>query len=182
MALKQVEEKMQAAIDHFLQELKNIRTGRANPGMLDHVTLEVYGTQMRLRDVASVTTPEPRQILITPFDTNNVHAIAKGIEKANMGYQPIVDGKVVRINIPQMDAETRKEMVKLAHKRCEECKVSVRHVRRDFLELYRKQKSDGDISEDDLKRFEKVIQEHTDKFCNKADEIAQTKEKEIMHI
>ncbi|MDP1836123.1 MAG: ribosome recycling factor [Chlamydiales bacterium] len=182
MPLKQVEEKMAAAIEHLKQELKNIRTGRANPGMLDNVTLEVYGTQMRLRDVASVTTPEPRQILITPFDANNAHAIAKGIEKANMGYQPVVDGKVVRINIPQMDADTRKEMVKLAYKRCEECKVSVRHVRRDFIEEFRKQKTNGDMSEDDLKRYEKSVQDATDKYCHKADEVVQVKEREILHI
>lgn len=182
MALKHVEEKMQVAIDHLVQELKNIRTGRANPNMLDNVALEVYGTQMRLRDVASVTTPEPRQLVITPFDASNVHSIAKGIEKANLGLQPVVDGKIVRINIPQMNADTRKEMAKLAHKRCEECKVSIRHTRRDFLEEFRKQKNSGDISEDELKRHEKSVQESTDKFCLKTEEIVQAKEKEIMQV
>lgn len=180
--LKNAEDKMQAALEHLKQELKTLRTGRANPSMLDHVSLEVYGTQMRLRDVASVSVPEPRQILITPFDVSNVSAIAKGIDKANLGFQAIVDGKVVRINIPQMDTESRKEMVKQAHKRCEEAKVGIRHVRRDCLEEGRKLKSSGELTEDDLKRVEKVVQEHTDKFCHKADEIVQEKEKEIMHI
>ncbi len=173
---------MQAAIEHLKIELKNLRTGRATPGMLDHVNVEVYGTQMRLRDVASVTAPEPRQLVITPFDVNNVHAVGKGIEKANLGYLPIVDGNVVRINIPQMDQETRKEMVKIAHKRCEEAKVAVRHVRREFIEEVRKQKSDGDITEDDLKRMEKAVQDSTDKFCHKSDEVTHAKEKEIMTI
>ena len=180
--LKLVEEKMAATIEHLKVELKNIRTGRANPGMLDHVTVEVYGSQMRLRDVASVTCPEPRQILISPFDKNNAHIIAKGIEKANLGYQPVVDGNAVRINIPQMDAEMRKEMAKLAHKRGEEAKVGMRHSRPDSIQEARKQKNDGDIAEDDLKRLEKAIQDLTDKYCHKVDETVQGKEKEIMHI
>lgn len=173
---------MTAAIEHLKAELKNIRTSRANPGMLDHVNVEVYGSQMRLRDIASITCPEPRQLLINPFDKTQTHVIAKGIEKANLGYQPIVDGQTVRINIPPMDAETRKEMAKLAHKRGEEAKVGVRHVRRDCIEDARKQKGDGTLSEDELKRLEKAIQDLTDKFCHKADEAVQAKEKEIMHI
>lgn len=180
--LKPVEDKMQTAIEHLKNELKNLRTGRANPTMLDHITVEVYGTQMRMRDVASVTAPEPRQIVITPFDKTQVHSIAKSIEKANLGYQPVVDGTIVRINIPQMDSETRKEMVKQAYKRAEEAKVSIRHVRRDFIEEARKQKSSSEIAEDDLKRIEKSIQDHTDKYCHKVDEVVHAKEKEIMHI
>ncbi len=180
--LNQAQEKMQAAIDHLSTELKSLRTGRANPALLDNVQVEVYGTQMRLRDVASVTAPEARQLVITPFDANNVHSVAKGIDKANLGYQGVVDGKIVRINIPQMDTEMRKEMVKTAHKRCEETKVNVRHVRRDFIEDARKQKADGIITEDDIKRQEKSIQDLTDKFCAKSDEVTAAKEKEIMTI
>lgn len=182
MTLKKAQEHMEAALEHLKTELKNIRTGRATPGMLDHVNVEVYGTQMRLRDVASVTAPEPRQLVITPFDVSNVHAIGKGIEKANLGYLPIIDGNAVRINIPQMDQEVRKEMVKVAHKRCEEAKVAVRHVRREIIEEVRKQKSSGEITEDDLKRLEKSVQDLTDKFCHKADEATHVKEKEIMTI
>ena len=99
----QTKAKMTAAIEHLKNELKGIRTGRANPGMLDNVTVEVYGSQMRIKDIASVNAPEPRQLLITPFDTQNTAAIGKAIERANLGFMPIVDGNVVRIKIPQMD-------------------------------------------------------------------------------
>lgn len=178
----QTKEKMQATIEHLKNELKNIRTGRANPGILDNITLEVYGTQMRLKDVASVTTPEPRMLLITPYDAKTVGAIGKAIEKANLNIMPIVDANVVRIKIPPMDDSMRKEMVKLCHKKREECKVSIRNVRRDFNEIVRKQKSDAEITEDIQKKIEKTIQELTDSFCREADDVSEKKEKEIATI
>src|SRR5262249_5243225 len=120
--LDQTKSKMVAAIEHLKHELNSIRTGRANPGMLDHVTVEVYGSQMRIKELASITTPEPRQLLITPFDRSHASAIGKAIEKANLGFMPIVDGNAVRIKIPAMDENMRKEMVKLCFKRLEEVK------------------------------------------------------------
>lgn len=179
---KVAKEKMEAAIDHLKKELRNIRTGRANPGLLDQVQVEVYGTAMQLRDVASVTAPEPRQLLITPFDANNAGAISKGIEKANLGMQPVIDGNAVRITIPPLDESQRKEMVKIINKRKEEGKVSIRNVRRECNDSIRKQKADGDIPEDLMKKQEKSIQELTDKFCAEADTIAAEKEKEVMVI
>lgn len=178
----QTKAKMVAAIEHLKEELKAIRTGRANTGMLDNVTVEVYGTQMRIRDLASVTTPEPRQLLITPFDPQNKGHISKGIEKANIGFVPYIDGNVVRIKIPPMDEAMRKEMTKLCHKRREDAKVSVRNVRRDSNEAIRKQKSDGHVDEDAMKRLEKQIQELTDKYCKEADDLCEKKEKEISVI
>ena len=174
--------KMAAAIEHLKVELKSIRTGKANSGMLDTVSVEVYGTNMRIKDLASVTASEMRQLLITPFDPQTNQMIAKGIEKANLGLQPIVDGNTIRIKIPQMDESVRKEMVKLCHKKREEAKVSIRNIRRDANDLIRKQKSAGEIPEDQLKKFEKQIQELTDKFCKEADDIADQKEKEVMHV
>ncbi|KAF3362538.1 Ribosome-recycling factor [Chlamydiales bacterium STE3] len=174
--------KMAAAIEHLKTELKGIRTGKANPSMLDTVQVEIYGTMMRIKDFASVTSPEMRQLLITPFDPQNLHAIAKGIEKANLGLQPIVDGNAVRLRIPQMDESVRKEMVKICHKKGEEAKVSIRNVRREANELIRKQKSNGEIPEDQMKKIEKQIQEQTDKFCKEADTITEQKEKEVMHV
>lgn len=174
--------KMAAAIEHLKVELKGIRTGKANPGMLDTVFVEVYGSNMRIKDLASVTSPEMRQLLITPFDPQTNHAIAKGIEKSNLGFQPIVDGNSIRIKIPQMDETIRKEMVKLCHKKREDTKVSIRNIRRDSNELIRKQKSNGEIPEDQLKKMEKQIQELTDKFCKEADDISEQKEKEVMHV
>lgn len=174
--------KMTAALEHLKVELKGIRTGKANPGMLDTVNVEVYGANMRIKDLASVTAPEMRQLLITPFDPQNTHPIAKAIEKANLGLQPIVDGHSVRIKIPSMDEALRKEMVKICHKKREEAKISIRNIRRDANEVIRKQKSDGHIPEDMLKKMEKNIQELTDKSCKEADDIAELKEKEVMHV
>lgn len=174
--------KMAAAIEHLKVELKGIRTGKANPAMLDTVHVEVYGTMMRIKDLASVTSPEARQLLVTPYDPQNNHAIAKGIEKANLGLQPIVDGNSVRIKIPQMDESVRKDMVKICRKKGEEAKVSIRNVRRDANEEIKEQKKNGEIPEDQMKKFEKQIQDLTDKFCKEADDITEQKEKEVMHV
>ncbi|MCE5316138.1 MAG: ribosome recycling factor [Parachlamydia sp.] len=179
---EQTKSKMAAAIEHLKTELKSIRTGRANPAMLDHVNVEIYDSQMRIKELASVTAPEPRQLLITPFDPTTKGAIAKSIERANLGFMPIVDGNVVRIKIPSMDESMRKEMIKLCHKRCEEAKVGIRNIRRDSNEAARKQKADGEIGEDILKKIEKAIQELTDKCCKEADDVTANKEKEISTI
>lgn len=178
----QTKAKMLTAIDHLKNELKSIRTGRANPGMLDSVSVDVYGTQMRLKDIASVTAPESRQLLITPFDPQNNSSIGKAIERANLGFMPIVDGNTVRIKISQMDESVRKEMVKLCHKRREEAKVSIRNIRRDGNEAGRKQKNDGLLAEDSLKKLENDIQKLTDQYCKEADDLAEKKEKEITTI
>lgn len=180
--LGKAEEKMKAALEHLLDELRKIRTGTANPGMVEGVSVDVYGTHMKLRDIASITTPEARQLLITPYDTNNSALIGKAIEKANLGFMPIVDGKSVRVNIPQMDESVRNEMVKICHKKREDAKISIRNIRRESNEAARKQKADGDIGEDIMKKLEKDIQDLTDKYCRKADEISAKKEKEVSTI
>ena len=176
--LDQTKAKMLAAIEHLKEELKSIRTGRANPAMLDHVMVEIYGTQMKVKELASITAPEPRQLLITPFDTTNKGAISKAIEKANLGVMPIVDGNVVRIKISPMDENARKEMIKLCDKRTEECKVSVRNIRRDM----NRKKDDELTAEDEKKKMEKQIQELTDKYCREADEVTARKKKEVSTI
>lgn len=178
----QTKSKMNAALEHLKEELKGIRTNRANPGMVDGVMVDAYGAQMRIKEVASITSPEARQLLITPFDMNMKGAIAKSIEKANLGFMPIVDGNAIRIKIPPMDENQRKEMVKLCHRRREETKVSIRNIRRDGNEEARQQKSKGIIAEDELKRTEKQIQDLTDDFCKKADELSKKKEDEIAII
>jgi ribosome recycling factor len=179
---QQTKDQMQAALDHFKEELKNIRTGRANPGILDSVRVEAYGSQMRLKELATITTPELRQLLVTPFDQSNINAVSKAIEKANLGMMPQIDGNVIRLNIPPMDEALRKEMVKLVNKRKEECKISVRNLRRDCNDTIRKMKQDGDIAEDMLHSMEKKIQTLTDDFCKLADELAAIREKEVMTV
>ncbi len=179
MTINQIKAKMQAALDHLKNELKSIRTGRANPAMLDPVTVEVYGSQMRLRDLASITAPEARQLVITPFDQNNLHPIVKGIEKSNLNLRAIVDGNVVRIKIPEMNAQIREEMRRITRMKGEEAKIAVRNTRRDGNASMKQQQSEGKITEDVQRRNEKEIQELTDKFCKQVDETIAAKEKEI---
>lgn len=174
--------KMNSAKDHLQYELNTIRTGRANPALLDSVNVEVYGTSMRLRDVATITAPEPQQLLITPFDANNTKAIGKSIEKANLGFNVIVEANLVRISIPPMDENQRKERVKQAKKKTEDGKISIRNIRRECNDVIKKQKSNGDITEDDMKKMEKNVQKLTDNFCHDFDNIMHDKEKDIMEI
>lgn len=180
--IDETNKKMTATLDHLKHELKTLRTGRANPAILDTVHVDVYGTKMRLADLATISVPEPRQLLVTPFDAQNTHAIAKAIDAANLNVRALVDGNVVRIKIPEMDTAIRQEMVKQAKRKGEEAKVSIRGVRRDGNEKAKQQKADGIIPEDVMKKFEKKIQELTDKFCKLADELVAQKEKEILTI
>ena len=178
----QANKKMAVAIEHLQVELKNIRTGRANPGLVESVTVEVYGSGMRLKDLASISSPEARQLLISPFDPNTIGAIAKALNAANLGVQAIAEGNGVRIKIPPMDDSVRKDMVKLCKQRCEEAKVSIRHARRECIDSLKKEKNDGLITEDQVKGLEKKVQDVTNKFCNQADELCSSKEKEVCEI
>ncbi|MBS4167800.1 ribosome recycling factor [Parachlamydia sp. AcF125] len=180
--VKQTKQKMEAALEHLKNDLNGIRTGQANPAMLDGIMVEVYGSQMRLRDIATVNSPEARQLLITPYDAGTTNAIGKAIERANLGFMPIVDGNAVRLKIPPMDESLRKEMAKLCRKKQEEAKVTIRNLRRDANDLVRKQKAAGELPEDQMKKQEKEIQDLTDNYCKLADEIAAKKEKEISTI
>ena len=166
----QVKSAMQAAFEHLKAELKTLRTGRANTAILDKITL------------ANITVPEVRQIVVTPFDQSNANPIAKAIEAANLGVNPMVDGKLIRINIPPMDEAVRKQIAKQCKEHGEKTKISLRDVRRKYNELIRKQKTDGTIPEDQLKRLEKQIQDLTDKYCKDVDETCVAKEKEILTI
>jgi ribosome recycling factor len=179
---KDVESKMQATLDHFKQELKNLRSNRANPGMVEGVTVTVYDSNMRIKELASITCPEPRQILISPFDPQTAGAIAKGIEKANLNLQPVLEGHVIRINVPPMDQSVRQQVVKQGKEKAEAAKISIRDIRRKSNETIRKQKADGLLTEDVMKKLEKTVQDLTDKFCRTVDELFTAKEKEIMAV
>ena len=179
---QQVKTAMQSALDHLKQELKALRSGRANPAILDRVMVEVYGTPTPLKAVANITMPEVRQILVTPFDPSTAHAIAKGIEAAKLGINPLVDGKLVRLNVPPMDEALRKQIAKQCKELGEKAKVSMREVRRKFNDQVRKEKADGKLPEDQMKRLEKTIQDQTDRFCKEADQVCADKEKEIMTV
>jgi len=178
----QVKSAMQAAIDHLKQELKALRTGRANSSILDKVHVEIYGSHMPLKGLANINVPEARQIIVTPFDHSNINAISKAIEAANLGVNPMVDGKLIRINIPPMDEAIRKQIAKQCKELGEKSKIALRDIRRRFNELVRKQKTDGVIPEDLMKKLEKTIQDYTDRFCKDVDSTCAEKEKEIMTI
>jgi ribosome recycling factor len=178
----QTKTKMQAALEHFKAELKSLRSNRANPAVLDGVMVEAYGAQMRLKELANITVPEPRQLLVSPFDPQTSGAIAKGIEKANLNLQPVIEGQVIRINVPPMDETMRKQIVKQGKQKAEDSKIALREIRRKNNELARKQKADGLITEDVMKKEEKGIQELTDKFCKEVDDLFTAKEKEIMAV
>lgn len=173
---------MENALEHYRKELRNLRSGRANPGLLDSVSVEAYGTSMRLKELANVTVSEARQLLVTPFDPQMASAIGKGIEKANLGIQPIVDGNAVRVPVPPLTEEMRKEIVKQAKQKAEEAKVGVREVRRKSNDSVKKLKSGGEIAEDEQKKLEKVIQDLTDKFCKEVDDLLKEKEKDILEV
>ena len=174
--------KMEAVLDHFKSEIKSLRTGRANASVLDHVQVEVYGSAMRIKDLASVTTPEARQILVVPFDPQTAGPISKAIEKANLNLTPILEGNQVRIPVPPMDENVRKQIVKQGKELVEAAKVRVRATRREANELIEKAKKGGEITEDLQKKFEKQVQELTDQYCKNVDDLFNAKEKEIMTV
>lgn len=171
--------RMKKALDHTLHEFSTIRTGKASPAMVEGVMVEAYGTSMRLRDCAAISTPDPRLIQIQPWDKSIIRAVEKALQTANLGINPIVDGGVVRMPLPELSRERRQEFVKLAHKLAEEGHVSVRNVRRDSMEVAKKQQKEGKLSEDDARRIEKEVQVITDHFIKDIDAHLAAKEKEL---
>ncbi len=178
----QAKSKMEAALEHLRVELKGLRSGRAQPAFLDSIVVEVYGSPMSLKKLAHVTAPEARQLLVSPFDPQTIVPITKAIERANLGVMPVVEGQAIRIAIPPMDQDQRKKTVLQGKKKLEETKVTIREVRRKYNELVRKQKADGEITEDMMKKQEKTIQDYTDQFTKEAESIFATKEKEILTV
>jgi len=173
---------MDGSIEHLREGLHSLRAGRASSVMIEGISVEVYGSQMRIRDLATITVPETRQVVIMPFDVNNASAIAKAIEKANLGLRSSLEGKMVRVFFPELDEERRKDLVKQVRKLEEEGKISVRNARREANESIKQLKSDGHIPEDDVKRHEKKIQDLTDAHCKRIEEICKQKEEEIMTV
>ena len=174
--------KMDKAIEVFSKELSSLRTGRANAAMLDLIKVDVYGQQMPINQVGSITTPEPRMINIQVWDTNNVNLIDAAIKKSDLGLNPQIDGQLVRLPIPDLSEERRIEMKKLVKSTGEKCKVSIRNIRRDANDDLKKLLKSKDISEDEEKKFEKTIQDYTDNNIKLIDEKVSLKEKEIMTI
>ena len=173
---------MDKAIEVFSKELSSLRTGRANAAMLDLVKVDVYGQQMPINQVGSITTPEPRMINIQVWDQNNVNLVDAAIKKSELGLNPQIDGQLIRLPIPELNEERRTELKKLIKSMGEKCKISIRNIRRDANEELKKLLKSKEIGEDEEKSFEKNVQLITDKHITIVDEKISTKEKEIMTI
>jgi ribosome recycling factor len=175
-----IERRMQGAVDSLKGDLAGLRTGRANTHLLDPVQVDVYGAMMPLNQVATVSAPEPRMLSVQVWDRANVSAVEKGIAHANLGLNPMVDGQTLRLPLPDLTEERRKELAKLAGKYAENAKIAIRNVRRDGMEALKEDEKKKVISEDDRKRAEDDVQKLTDKYVAEADAAAAHKEKEIL--
>ena len=177
----ETKKKMEQAVEHLKSEYRTLRTNRVNPNMLDELKAEVYGSQMTIKSLGTISVQD-RQLLITPFDPSTASVIAKAIQTSSMSLNATVDGGVVRVPVPPLNEELRKDIAKVAKQKTEAAKVVIREIRRKGNELARKQKTDGEIAEDELKREEKKIQDLTDQHCKIVDGLFVEKEKEILTI
>lgn len=179
---KTLEEKIGATKENLKENLNTIRAGRANPSLLDRVTVDYYGSPTPLKALANVSVPDPRTLLITPFDPKSISNIEKGINEANIGINPSNDGKVIRLAMPTLTEERRKELTKSVKKYGEEAKVAIRNVRREENEALKKQQKDGELTEDDVKSAMNDIQKAVDKAIKEIDEMVAAKDKEVMAV
>lgn len=180
--LQDTQEKMAKAVEGLKAELQKVRTGRATPAMLDPVRVDYYGTPTPLHQMAAISTPESRLLVVQPWDATALKEIEKGILRANLGLTPSNDGKVIRISIPPLTEERRKDIVKQAGKTCEEYKVGIRNLRRDANETLKGLKKDGDIAEDEMFKGQDQVQKMTDEHIAKLETLQKAKEKEILEF
>ncbi len=180
--LNKTEEKMDKSLNALDREFKSIRAGRANPAVLDKVTVDYYGTPTPIQQMAAVSVPEGRTLVIQPWDASTLKDIEKAINTSDIGINPQNDGKIIRLTFPPLTEERRKELVKDVRKMGEEAKVAIRSIRRDSIEKAKAMKKNNEITEDDLSGAEKKIQTLTDKYCKEADDLTSVKEKEIIEI
>jgi ribosome recycling factor len=180
--LDDVKRRMQGAINAFKNDLGSLRTGRASPSLLDPIQVDAYGSAMPITQVATVSVPEPRLLSVQVWDRGMVAAVEKAIRESDLGLNPQTEGQVIRLRIPEMNEQRRKEMVKVSHKYAEEARIAIRHVRRDGMDLLKKLQKDSTISEDDEKRQGDQVQKATDQFVAEVDTLLAAKEKEIMHV
>ena len=175
-----LERRMKGAVEALRSDLNGLRTGRANTGLLDPITVEVYGSQMPLNQVATVSAPEPRMLTVQVWDKSNVTPVEKAIRSAGLGLNPINDGNTLRLPIPDLTEERRKELAKLAHSYAEKARIAIRNVRRDGMDNLKADEAKKEISEDDRKRSETEVQKLTDEQIKAADDVAAQKEQEIL--
>lgn len=176
------EEKMKKSIDSVAADFAAVRAGRANAAVLDRIMVDYYGSPTPIQQIASIGSPDPRQLLITPWDGSALKLIERAIQESDLGINPQNDGKAIRLNFPQLTEERRKELVKQIHKYSEGGKVAIRNIRRDAIEKFKKMQKDSEITEDDYKIAEKDLQKLTDDMCKEVDALLEKKEKELMAV
>ena len=180
--IKIYEEKMLKTIEHVKADFAAVRAGRANAGVLDRIMVEYYGTPTPLNQVAAIASPDPRTLTIQPWDGTLLRAIEKAIQTSDLGINPQNDGRIIRLAFPQLTEERRKELTKQVHKYGEDGKVAIRNIRREAMDAFKKAEKKAEITEDDLKKLEKELQDITDKQCKALDELTAKKEKELMAV
>lgn len=180
--MKDTEQRMKKAIEALGRELAKLRAGRANPSLLDRVTVEYYGADTPLNQLATISVPEARLLLIQPFDKSSISDIERAIQKSDLGLTPSNDGTVIRLSIPPLTEDRRKDLVKLVKKSAEDAKVAIRNIRRDANDELKKNQKDGEMTEDELRRLTDDVQKLTDKNISNIDDVADKKEKEIMEV
>lgn len=180
--LLEAEDKMSKTEQVVLHEFAGVRTGKASPALVENILVDAYGAQMRIRELAGITSPEPRLLVITPWDASMLHPIEKAIQKANVGLNPAIDKKVIRLVFPELSGERRQEFIKVVKKMAEDGRVAIRHVRRDAMEALKQAVKSGNVGEDAEKHAEKELQKLTDEYIAKIDQHLAHKEKEIMTV
>ena len=180
--IKQMREQMDEAVDAMRREFSSVRTGKASPALLDTVRVDAYGSKMPLNQVATVNTPEPRLIVVQPWDKALMPDIERAIQGSGLGFNPANDGNVIRVPIPPLSQERRKDMVRLLHKMAEEGRISVRHARQEANKEIKQREQDHDISEDESRRQQDQVQKITDEYVAKIDDLMKTKEAEVMEV
>ncbi len=176
------DDKMSKSVEFLKQEFSGLRTGKASPSLVEHIQVDYYGTSTRLRDIANLSTPEPRLLVISPFDPSSLGAIEKAIVAANIGITPMNDGRIIRLPIPEMSEERRLEMIKLAKRLAEETRVAVRNVRREANDAIKQLEKESKVSEDERAEALADIQKETDEYIRKIDEMLETKSEEMMEV
>lgn len=180
--INELRRRMTGALDVLKKELAGLRTGRASVSLLEPVQVEAYGSHMPISQVGTVNAPEPRMLTVQVWDKTLVKAVEKGIREANLGVNPMVDGQLIRVPIPALTEERRKDLIKVAHKYAEQARISVRNVRRDGMEALKQQEKDHKITEDQHRKQGVQVQQLTDEFIKKIDDSIATKEKDILHV
>jgi ribosome recycling factor len=180
--ISDAERRMQKAVEVAAHDFSTIRTGRANPVVLDNIKVDYYGATTPLNQLAGISVPEPRMLMVTPWDRTQINAVLKAIQASDVGLTPMSDGNVIRLNVPPLTEERRKELIKLLHKKAEEHRIAVRNVRRDANEHLKAQEKKSEITEDDLKREQDEVQKLTDKYIIDIDKLATAKEVELKEV